>query len=82
VMRVASCFHRFVVTVLAPWKAAEVAPFLPEFNVGNVVNGLPVAAAARLLSGCPLELHGTTSFLLQHPTIDFIFAHVSASAPA
>jgi hypothetical protein len=52
-----SCSFRLVVAIRAPAKTAGVAAFLPEFDVGNVVDGLPVAAVAGLFSRCHFGLH-------------------------
>jgi hypothetical protein len=40
-------------SVFAARKAAEVPASLPQFNVGNVVNGLTAAAATRLFAVRP-----------------------------
>jgi hypothetical protein len=45
-----SCFSRFAAPTRAAGKAAEVVASLPQFEVGNVVNGLTVAALAGLFS--------------------------------
>jgi hypothetical protein len=41
-----SCSFRLVVATRAPGKAVGVAASLPEFDVGKVGDGLPVAAVA------------------------------------
>lgn len=52
-----SCSFRLVVATRTPGKAAGVAASLSEFDVGNVVDGLPVAAVAGLFSRCHFGLH-------------------------
>jgi hypothetical protein len=55
-----SCSFRLVVATRAPGKAAGVAASQPEFDVGNVVDGLPAAAVAGVagrFSRCHFELH-------------------------